>query len=372
MRGEWVQKKGEEIFRDFFPGEWSPMGSGVYQGRCPGESFHSKGGAASDARIYCGYGANGQTPGIYCFHQACSGHLADLNEAFRSKLFEKTGERSSSGGKDSGVAPEPRGKRKPVNELYSEKLLRESVAGVEKVSPDWFIERSPVDPRGVMPGEFLNACFEEGERVLIFTDFYSQGQFAWIPGHGGRRLSSEPGVKSVKSALPIDGGKEGVWFLSNPVSMEWVANPRREGRMSRRSKESVTAWRYLVLESDDAPEDLWLKFLAKFSDPIRAIYSSGGKSWHALVAVNQSSWAAMDGLLRGDPAGKTGGARMGAKAYWSKYGADPGALTPVRLTRLPGCTRNGREQKLIYLNPAPLGSGHPCRPIVDMIPRRKL
>ena len=34
-------------------------------------------------------------------------------------------------------------------------------------------------------------------------------------------------------------------------------------------------------------------------------------------------------------------------------GADPGAMTPVRLTRLPGCTRGGRLQELIYLNPRP-------------------
>jgi hypothetical protein len=294
-----------------------------------------------------------------------------MNEAFRGKLFEKSAQRREERQRATGVAPEPRGDRKRVNELYDEEVLRQATDGVEPVNEKWFMERSPLDPRGMMPGEFLNHCFEDEERVLIFTDFYSQGQFAWVVGRGGRRLSSEVGVKSVKSALPIDGGKEGVWFLSNPVSMEWKPNPRN-GKVSRRSKEAVTAWRYLVLESDDAPPELWLKFLAKFGDPIRAIYSSGGRSWHALVCVNQDSWAAMDGLLKGNPKGRTGGERMGAKAYWAKFGADPGALTPVRLTRLPGCTRNGKEQKLIYLNPAPMGPGLEHRPIVDMKPRREI
>ena len=45
--------------------------------------------------------------------------------------------------------------------------------------------------------------------------------------------------------------------------------------------------------------------------------------------------------------------RQEAKRVLPVLGADPGAMTPVRLTRLPGCTRGGRLQELIYLNPRP-------------------
>ena len=34
-------------------------------------------------------------------------------------------------------------------------------------------------------------------------------------------------------------------------------------------------------------------------------------------------------------------------------GADPGALSAVRLTRLPQARRGDRVQRLLYLNPAP-------------------
>ena len=47
--------------------------------------------------------------------------------------------------------------------------------------------------------------------------------------------------------------------------------------------------------------------------------------------------------------------KSAAKRVLPLIGADPGAMTPVRLTRLPGCTRRGKEQKLIYLNPNPTG-----------------
>jgi hypothetical protein len=350
------------------------------------------------------------------------------------KEFEKRGNY------ESGVATKPVARVDPVNELYDHLTLKKAVAGVEKVTPEWFMERSPVDVRGLSSGEFLNTVFEPGERALIFTNFYSQGDFAWEVGKGGFRLGDDRGVRAVKSALPVNGGKDGVWFLSNPVTLGWEANPRRanesEVPYSRRTKECVTSWRYLVLECDEsktlkkrsgvlrdairegwkpgpATEEkfkklgkewaaemmsregewdalarqyadwagevpgMWLKFLAIFPNSIRAIYSSGGESWHALVHVGMETWADMDGLLKGNPrAGSTSG-RLGAKRVWSKLGADPGALSPVRLTRLPGCTRNGNEQRLIYLNDGAqalidTGNGLTRKRIVDLVPRRKL
>ena len=58
--------------------------------------------------------------------------------------------------------------------------------------------------------------------------------------------------------------------------------------------------------------------------------------------------------------------------------ADPGALSAVRLSRLPGCLRYGkrdrdgkldrypepRRQRLVWLNPAA-----PAAPILDLVPR---
>lgn len=293
--------------------------------------------------------------------------------------------------REDGVARQPEKERKKVGEMFDPGALRKLVAGVPEADPEYFIERSPIDPRRVLPGEFLTTVFEPGERALVFTNFYSQGDFAWEVGRGGFRLGGEPGVQAVKSALPLDGGRDGVWWLSNPVSLQWMPNPRKEGEKSRRTKECVTAWRYLVLESDIAKEmrkegrieeaiemeSMWLRFLAAFPDPIRAIYSSGGGSWHALVAVERSSWAAMDGLLKGNPRGKRASERMGVKALWAKFGADPGALTPVRLTRLPGCLRNRREQRLIYLNPGPGAmfeepGGVRSKRIMDLVRRREV
>jgi hypothetical protein len=99
---------------------------------------------------------------------------------------------------------------------------------------------------------------------------------------------------------------------------------------------------------------------------IDAIYTSGGRSIHALVRVDcptKSAWddekRALDPILR----------------LLGMCGADPGALSAVRLTRLPGCMRRGKrdaegnyvefarpaEQKLLYVRPCA-----PLRPLMDV------
>lgn len=252
------------------------------------------------------------------------------------------------------VAPKPAAADVSWIPKYDEPRLRKFVEGVPAVGREWFIERSPIDPRGVSPGEFLEHVFRPGERALVFTDFRSQGDYLWEVGKGGYRLADERGVSAVRSHLPA-GGPDGVWFLCQPVDGLWHINPRQDGRYSRRSLEGVTRWVHLVLESDEAPEDLWLRYLARFPLEIRAIYSSGGRSWHALVVVDQPDKASFDGLLRDR-----------CKRILPLFGADPGAMTPVRLTRLPGCMRGQRKQELIYLAPRPDGA------IIDQPKRRTI
>lgn len=210
----------------------------------------------------------------------------------------------------------------------------------------WFAERSPVDPRGCSTVAFLEALFRPEEKVLIFTNEGSQGQFIHWVGHGSFVLGQKPGVRAKASVLPR-GSDVGVWFLCQPIDGRWYPNPRAprlpsgELKLSRRSMESVTSWRYLVLESDEAPEDLWRNLLAQLPLPIAAIYTSGRRSIHALVRLRVDSKVEWDAVKRQ------------IAPLFTKLGADGGALSAVRLTRLPGCFRGGNLQRLLYLNPEP-------------------
>jgi hypothetical protein len=169
------------------------------------------------------------------------------------------------------------------------------------------------------PASFLQRLYRVNENILVFDVFESQGR------HVCECIESPYDAGCLDHL--IHGCKAGVWFLCNPVDGEYHPNPRQGGKLSRRSEESVTAWRYMVLESDTADGHEWLAALVQMPLRIAAIYTSGGRSIHALVRVDATSKADWDAKARK------------LKPLLTILGADPAAITAVRLTRLPGCFR---------------------------------
>jgi regulatory protein RepA len=141
----------------------------------------------------------------------------------------------------------------------------------------------------------------------------------------------------------LSRGRFGVWYLCNPVDGEAHWNPR-EGKWSWRSEEAITSFRYAVIESDEADPGLWLAAVVQLPLPIAAIYSSGKRSIQVLVRVDADSKSQWDEIVRREWA-----------PILVRLGADYGALSAVRLSRLPGCWRGqtGKLQELLYLDDEP-------------------
>lgn len=198
------------------------------------------------------------------------------------------------------------------------------------ITREWLKARSPV-PVGCSTEQFLGSIFEPQEKVLIFNRYKSQGYLLFHPG------------VSLKSFIR-QYWRDGAWFLCNPVDGRSHWNPR-QCKNSRRSEESVTSFRHAVLECDQKPKEkwlpIWLKILVQQPLQIISITDSAGKSIHALVRISASSKADWDAIK----------ART-LRPSLVPLGADDGALSAVRLTRLPGCYRGDRQQELLYLNPA--------------------
>lgn len=268
---------------------------------------------------------------------------------------------------------------------FREERLRSFIEGMPSLTRADLRAMSPVAVDKATPAEFFEALYDADERALVFTNFYSQGDFLYWVGRGGSyRLSQEHGVKAVASPLPTTG-REGVWFLCNPVSGLWEPGEGGQklqvlpkglqgppqmvtvpAKWQRRSWRTVTSFRYAVLESDTVDEASWLKVLIKLPVPIVAIYTSGGKSLHALVRIDARSKIEWDMMVRG----KSPGLARRQTAMMDlvcPLGADAAALTAVRLTRLPFCFREGTKgkegyrrydkpalQELLYLNMVPL------------------
>lgn len=234
-------------------------------------------------------------------------------------------------------------------------------------TPDtqWLAEHSPIDPRHITPQKFLDNIFLPKEATILFSRFASQGQLGHVagtPDSPGKTyyLADRPGPRpTICEEFPTTG-KEGLWFLPSPLDGKWYPTGKTDPKtgdpiLSRRSGASITAWRHLLLESDNAPTDEWLNVLLNLPLPITALYTSGSRSIHALIKIDAASKSQFDAF------------RDRITPLLSRLGADPAAISGVRLTRLPGVLREGtfdkdgkyqrfdppRLQRLLYLNPTP-------------------
>lgn len=208
----------------------------------------------------------------------------------------------------------------------------------------WLWERSPKRPECMNSFSFLAHLYRDGEKVHVFDKFESKTPTCSVT----IQYPMDCRVPAVIQA----GGKNGLgsWYLCNPIDGEWHHNPRQD-TMSCRSEESVTNFRYAVIESDQAPFDQWLAFIAQLPVRVSAIYTSGARSIHCLIRLDAANKAEFDATV--------GPLKRPLKVL----GADPACLSAVRLTRLPGCWRPEKNgfQKLLYLCP-----NAPDAPLVDL------
>lgn len=192
----------------------------------------------------------------------------------------------------------------------------------DSVTGEWLANRSAVDPATVSAEKFLELLYPAGEKILVFENEYSQGEALW----------------------PVDGvptdGRVGIWYLPQPVTGEYLPNPDgkpgpngEDPKPSRRTWRCVSAFRYFVLESDEAPMRDWLGWIVQVPLRIEALYTSGSRSVHALIRVDARTKQEWDETKR----------RMMPFLVASLMcGADRGTWSAVRLSRLPGCLRRGK------------------------------
>jgi hypothetical protein len=247
------------------------------------------------------------------------------------------------------VAREPQRKaEKPVYDVAKLRLFANGCR--EVIDRTWLAERSPVRVEwGARPGlaqDVLSFLFAPEDLVLLFKRRWSQGDFAVWRGEG-YRLGKDPGVKAVRSDLPTESN-DGLLLMAAPVTGKWqvkAGQTEKDGRpkWTRRSASCVTHYPYLVLESDTAPLDLWLRALVQMELRIAAVFSSGGKSVHSLVRIDAKSKAEFDDC-----------GRLVASVL-KGIGADDQALKGLPMSRVPGIKRleKGGIQELWYLDPDP-------------------
>jgi hypothetical protein len=221
---------------------------------------------------------------------------------------------------------EPRAEVEP----FKPELMAESAAKVPfEVTPDWLAEVSPECVLDVTPSQYLDAVFRPEENVAVKVDKLDRGLVYQVGDYeSAARLN-----RYVKT------NTAGAWYCTNPVDGQYNLKPdgNRGGCYGDRR---ITDWRYLLLESDhEGFEQHWLNIVVQLNNVV-ALYTSGNVSVHALVRVSATSKDEFNRI---------------ADQYkrLAQVGACERSLSATRATRLPGVVRadNGREQRLLYLNP---------------------
>lgn len=234
-------------------------------------------------------------------------------------------------------APAPRVSRKKDHDLSKLKEMQDPTLPSDFAGwRHWLRSRSPIEPREIDPIAYLNAIYRPGEKILIFERMWgTQGDYGHVAGNRAPfKLGTVPGAKHEKVARLPNETPEGLCFLMQPVDAEW--HPvERNGRveMSRRTRQSVTRWPYILLESDKVPFELWLNCLVRMKIRIVSITHSGGRSLHALCRLDKDSEEELQAEIQDE----------GARETLAILGTDTQALQSMVYPRLPNTFRKGKR-----------------------------
>src|SRR5574344_570128 len=183
---------------------------------------------------------------------------------------------------------------------------------------------------------YLETLFKPEDLVgYVTNDVWQDAEGKWMPSKGVYDRSAQELIDTLKKH-PVDLGatigdwKEecGAWIRFNPLDGTGVKN------------ENITRFTYALVESDDMPISEQDAFYRKLELPIATLTSSAGKSIHAIVRVDAKDYEEyrrrVDFLYD----------------YLEKNGlkVDKQNRNPSRLSRMPGVTRNGKQQTLLATN----------------------
>lgn len=176
------------------------------------------------------------------------------------------------------------------------------------------------------PDEYVSFVCESEENQDGKLAPARKGTYGFTAGQLIDRLMKNP--DDIGAAIGDYNPEAGAWIRANPVDGKGV-NDR-----------NVTAFRHVLVESDQLSVDRQLDKIIQLNLPCAAVVSSGSKSVHAIVKVDAKDEKEYKERVR--------------KIYQicedNGFPVDHADKNPARLSRLPGVDRAGKHQKLIHTN----------------------
>ena len=181
---------------------------------------------------------------------------------------------------------------------------------------------------------YLTTLFEPEEYVGYVVNTFALPDGKQSPTMGNYSRTVQQIIDGINGTTQLENvfgsfNKEmGAWIRFNPIDGKGVKN------------NNVTAFRYMLLESDNMSLGKQKAILEQLELPIAAMVFSGGKSIHAIVKVDAYSYE--EYRKRVD--------FIYSIAQKNGFKPDKKNRNPSRLSRMPGVMRDGKPQFLMATN----------------------
>ena len=181
---------------------------------------------------------------------------------------------------------------------------------------------------------YLTTLFEPEEYVGYVVNTFALPDGKQSPTMGNYSRTVQQIIDGINGTTQLENvfgsfNKEmGAWIRFNPIDGKGVKN------------DNVTAFRYMLLESDNMSLGKQKAILEQLELPIAAMVFSGGKSIHAIVKVDAYSYE--EYRKRVD--------FIYSIAQKNGFKPDKKNRNPSRLSRMPGVMRDGKPQFLMAPN----------------------
>lgn len=313
--------------------DWQTEVSGFC--RCPGERLHTSVNGKKDCRV----NVDG-APTIFCFHASCAAAVAEANRRLRRELGASPWELRLPDGRllRSGDVLQASGVVLPREVVKAwaraegreagEALLLESLrAAAERFRPELFdffrwpmaqiLEESPL----------LVAERDAEDQFRTWLKLWPACSTIWI---GDVYSSGKPEHRThFRSAAE--------WYQIGPVMGNFTCGSSFKPSCYSRSNENLNGHRFLVIESDTLSKDevgaVFAYLRRRLHYDLHCIVDTAGKSLHGWFDAPRN--AVLEARL---------------KAGLVAFGCDPKVFTYSQPVRVPGAWREGRLQRLIWLN----------------------
>lgn len=282
--------------------------------RCPGKHLHTKPNGIRDCKLY----GTPNNPVLKCLHSSCWGEVDRINKLLRGGKAPVTPPAPDGvAGTEANTATaegSPKEHSPPVPQFdrqWIDAVIAEHPWNYEAIVNDCPNKVSQLDVS--LHSQALLLLFAPDDVIWMGRDPYDSGK----SGHSWRFRTAEEWKKY--------GGNLGI--LTCPSTF-------MPGSFSR-SANNVKARRYLVVESDILSRDevgSIFKWLTARGYRLRAVVDTAGKSLHGWF-----DFPGEDALRH-------------LKPELVRLGCDPAMFGASQPCRLPGGVRDGKHQKLLYLD----------------------